>query len=124
MPNSSFWERVKQHWIGISVILSGIILFFCFVLASYRLNWSWTGFTPSVMPKVQQYQPGKTLWDWMQLLIIPLFLTIGAAWLAARQNHDREIASKQHEHDNQITLDNQREIALQAYIDHMSEIFT
>jgi len=53
----------------------------------------------------------KTLWDWMQLLFIPVVLTLGAIWYTARQSHDL-----------QITLDNQRETVLQTYFDKMSEL--
>jgi hypothetical protein len=28
--------------------------------------------------RTEQYQPGKSLWDWLQLLIIPLVLAAGA----------------------------------------------
>ncbi len=57
-------------------------------------------------------QPGKTLWDWLQLLIIPVVLAIGGYFfnLTVSRN-EREIA-----------LDNQREDALQQYIDKMSEL--
>ncbi len=54
---------------------------------------------------------GKDLWDWLQLIFIPAVLTFGAIWYTARQNHDL-----------QITLDNQRETALQTYLDKMSEL--
>ena len=69
------------------------------IILGYTFNWSWTGLR------------GKTLWDWLQLLIIPVLLTLGAIWYTARQNHDREIA-----------LDNQREVVFQTYLDKMSEL--
>jgi len=47
----------------------------------------------------------------MQLLFIPVVLTLGAIWYTARQSHDL-----------QITLDNQRETVLQTYFDKMSEL--
>ncbi len=58
---------------------------------------------------------GKTLWDWLNLLgvlAIPAVVGLGAAWYTAQQGKvsDRE------------NTDNQRETALQAYIDKMSEL--
>ena len=34
--------------------------------------------TPTSITTTEQYQPGKTLWDWMQLLIIPVVLAVAA----------------------------------------------
>src|SRR6266496_1232913 len=119
MASPVFQGKTQRYGKIILTILLSLALFF-FILAGYKFNWSWTGFDPSIGPQVQQYQSGKTLWDWLQLLIVPLLLIIGATWFTARQNHDRELADKQHEHDNQLTADNQREVALQTYIDHMS----
>lgn len=54
----------------------------------------------------------KTLWDWMELLIIPLVLAIGAFYLnRSEQDTEREIAK-----------DRQQEVALQAYLDKMSDL--
>jgi uncharacterized protein YjbI with pentapeptide repeats len=63
-------------------------------------EWGWTGFT------------GKTLWDWLQLLIIPVFLAIGGAWFTRKQTQESDAENK----------DNQRETALQSYLDNMSEL--
>jgi|SRR5450755_2559052 len=64
------------------------------------LLWGWTGFT------------GKTLWDWLQLLFIPVLLAIGGAWFTNRQTHESNVENK----------DNQRETALQTYLDNLSEL--
>ena len=55
---------------------------------------------------------GKTLWDWMQLLIVPFALAIIAV-VFQRVNIRTE---------QQIALDKQREDLLQAYLDRMSEL--
>ncbi|NJL55361.1 pentapeptide repeat-containing protein [bacterium] len=55
---------------------------------------------------------GKKLWDWLQLLIIPVVLT-GSALLFNFQN-----ARVQQD----IAEDNQREVALQKYFDDMSQL--
>jgi len=54
----------------------------------------------------------KTLWDWMELFVIPLVLAFGAFYLnRSERNAEREIAT-----------DRQQEAALQAYIDRMAEL--
>lgn len=54
---------------------------------------------------------GKTLWDWLQLLIVPALLA-GVALLFSVQSAQTQL---------RVAQDNQREAALQAYIDRMSE---
>lgn len=55
---------------------------------------------------------GKSLWDWMELLIIPLVLAIGAFYLnSSERNTEREIAT-----------DRQQEAALQSYLDRMADL--
>ncbi len=63
-------------------------------------EWGWTGFT------------GKTLWDWLQLLFVPILLALAGAWFTNRQTQESNIENK----------DNQRETALQTYLDNMSEL--
>jgi hypothetical protein len=54
----------------------------------------------------------KTLWDWMELLVIPLVLAGGAFYLnRSERNLER-----------QIVTDRQQEAALQAYLDRMAEL--
>jgi heme/copper-type cytochrome/quinol oxidase subunit 4 len=44
-----------------------------FVALAYALHWTWTGF------------PGKTLWDWLTLLVLPLVLVTLPLWLGRRR---------------------------------------
>ncbi len=74
-----------------------------------------TGFGERIGPQLapyQPYQPAKTLWDWMQLLIIPAVLALAAVWFnRGEQRRERE-----------RNEDNQRETALQSYLDRMSDL--
>lgn len=111
----SWWKKIQQHpliTVGIIVILSIII---AFILAVHVFGWGWTGFNEYIGPNVQQYQPAKTLWDWLNLLgvfAIPVVVGLGAAWYTAQQGKVS----------NRENTDNQRETALQVYIDKMSEL--
>src|SRR5438876_11511509 len=105
-------------------VLGSVFLLFCvgFLFAAYRFGWSSTGFL------------SKSLWDWLQLLIVPLVLAIIALVFQRansrterqiakdRYEQDREIAKQRYEQDQQIALDKQREDLLQAYLDRMSEL--
>ena len=60
-------------------------------------------------PKVNRSRlgfSGKTLWDWLQLLIIPIILASGAIWFNIQQNQASQ----------QIALDQQRQTDLSACI--------
>src|SRR5205814_9715114 len=57
------------------------------------------------------------------VLAIPVVVGFGAAWFTTKQIQASEASNKQqHETELQIATDNQREAALQAYIDKMSEL--
>jgi uncharacterized protein YjbI with pentapeptide repeats len=92
------------------------------VILGYFFNWDWTGLnatdfssTPQNITRTIVYQPSKTLWDWLQLLgvlAVPVVVGFGAVWFTTRQGKVADAENK----------DNQRETALQAYIDKMSEL--
>jgi uncharacterized protein YjbI with pentapeptide repeats len=79
-----------------------------------RLPPKWTGFA------------GKTLWDWLQLLAalaIPVAIALGTAWFSYQQNQTSlQISERQHESDQAIALDQQRETTLKTYLDDMSDL--
>jgi uncharacterized protein YjbI with pentapeptide repeats len=83
--------------VAITILVVGLL---ALVIFGYLLRLAWTGFF------------NKTLWDWLQLLIIPAVLAVGGyLFNFAASRNEREIAS-----------DKQREDALQAYIDKISEL--
>ncbi len=123
----SWWEQIKQRRVAIGVV--GIVLVvIALIIAGYWFDW--TGFSgynkvtithtisgtnAGTVTKTEEYQPGKGLWDWLQLLgvlAIPAVVGLGAAWYTAQQGKvsDRE------------NTDNQRATVLQEYIDKMSEL--
>jgi hypothetical protein len=52
------------------LVLAGLISFACLVLAAYLVPWEWTGFT------------GNTLWDWLELALLPVVLATATLWPA------------------------------------------
>lgn len=70
-----------------------------------------------------EHQPGKTFWDWLQLLIIPLVLLLVGALFSYQQNQaSLQMSERQHQTDLQIAQDQQQETLLQGYLDHMSDL--
>ena len=99
-PKRSWWQQIKHHSFIATGIIVVMIVLIAFIFAAYRFGWSGTGFL------------NKTLWDWLQLLIIPAVLSLGA-FLFNRAERNNEQA---------VALDNQRATALQTYLDRMSEL--
>lgn len=65
----------------------------------------------------------KTVWDWLQLLIVPFLLAVGGFWFSAQQNQiSLQMSDRQHQTDIQIAKDQQQEATLQTYLDRMSEL--
>jgi uncharacterized protein YjbI with pentapeptide repeats len=98
----SWWQRVRKP-LEIAVVTVGCILVIALlvvIVLAYIFNVNVPGLH------------GKTLWDWLQLLIVPLALAIIALFFQ-RTNIRTE---------QQIALDKQREELLQAYLDRMSEL--
>jgi hypothetical protein len=88
----------------------------------YGLGWAWTGLAI------------KSAWDWLQLLIIPVLLALGALWFnrqerraqneleTRRQESAQALAREERENDLKIAEDRVREDTLQRYLDRMSEL--
>ena len=127
-----WWQKLKQHWVAFGVGAIVFVVVIVIIIIGYQFDW--TGFK------------GKTVWDWLQLLgvlAIPVVVGFGAAWFTrvqqqrdqrlAREQHDydqvlaeqrtnseREAAEKRAQTEREIASDNQREAALQAYIDKLA----
>ncbi len=127
-------QRVKHHPVATVLISLSALLVVLVLLGGYKLNWGWTGFNGS-------NKSGKTLWDWMQLLFIPVVLAVAGFWFNHRERKaaelrtenerkaaglraeaEREIEQQRAEADREISFDNQREVALKEYIDKLSEL--
>ena len=102
----SWWKKIRKPLV---VIASLVVVIVLLILTGYR--YTWTGFL------------NKTLWDWLQLLIVPILLAIGGFWLNQIQKSREEKTTEQRgQIERAIADDNQREAALQVFIDKMSEL--
>src|SRR5882762_1373179 len=97
------------------IVVVCFLIFMLIIVLGYWLKWDWTGLNKHIGPNVQQYQPGKTLWDWLNLLgvlAIPVAVGFGSLWFTAQQSKTQNAENE----------DNQRERVLQDYIDKMSDL--
>jgi uncharacterized protein YjbI with pentapeptide repeats len=95
------------------------------VLIRIGQHYQWTGFGELVRPKAdnQEIQPRKTLWDWLQLFIVPLALAAIGLWFSAQQDaHQQKIEEKRAKSDRHIEEQRAQDAALQAYLDQMSQL--
>jgi hypothetical protein len=60
------------------------IAFGVVIVGGYRLCWTWTGFSDN-----------GTIWDWVQLLLVPFLLPSAVTWLSARAREDAGYARPQ-----------------------------
>jgi uncharacterized protein YjbI with pentapeptide repeats len=91
----------------------------------YRRNWHWTGLpgSPGDGTSENPSREPKTLWDWMQLLIVPLVLAVAAFGLnAAQADRQSQQQDQQATRARQIAEDEAEENALHAYIQQMSDL--
>ena len=63
--------RLTRWWRGGFAVLGAA--FVVLVIGGYRLGWEWTGFT------------GNTLWDWLELLVLPVSVSLLPLWLATER---------------------------------------
>jgi len=90
------------------LVLAAISIAIVLILSGYAV--SWTGF--GAYPISQQYNHEKTLWDWMNLLIVPAVIAVGA-WFLSRSERENE---------QKLESDRQRQSALESYFDCMTDL--
>jgi len=131
----SWWQQIKQHPFRSAIIIVLGIGLIVSLIGGYFFNWDWTGLGPYTPPtKDSNFQRARTLWDWLQLLIVPIMLAVGVFWLnqiqksrderiaEQRAESEQRAAEKRAQTEREIALDNQQQAALQAYFDKMSEL--
>lgn len=51
-------------------LIVGVVVFLLLLVGTYAFNWKWTGFG------------NNTLWDWLELLLLPVVLTVLTVWFS------------------------------------------
>src|SRR6266446_4725971 len=75
-------------------------------------------------PSTQHALEGRqTLWNWLQLLIIPIVLAAGVIWFSMQQSQiSFQVSQQQRQNELNIAADQQRETTLQTYLNLMSDL--
>ena len=60
------------------VLVAIIVIFIVLEIGTYAFDWKWTGF-----------QANNTVWDWLQLLLLPIALAAVPLWLMAEEGQRR-----------------------------------
>jgi uncharacterized protein YjbI with pentapeptide repeats len=152
--HQKWWQQLKQHRVAIGVGAIVLVVVIALIIIGYWFDWTGfngynkvliahtvSGTNAGTVTKTEEYQPGKGLWDWLQLLgilAIPVVVGLGTVLFTTQQANesdknrekrhktDIQIADanrvRQQQTDLQIAADNQHEAALQTYLDKMSEL--
>jgi uncharacterized protein YjbI with pentapeptide repeats len=117
----SWWKQLNKPRLVITSFLAILCVLLILIALGYVLDWSWTGLIPYNVGG--QQQPGKSLWDWLQLLIIPAVLALGGYLFNYSTNmNERNTADKQNEAEQLLARENQHKAVLQDYIGNISEL--
>lgn len=90
-------------------VMIGAVAVVAMILFGY--NFPWTGFSAYTAPDGNAV-PAKTLWDWLDLLVVPVVLAIGAFLLdGSRKRSEREVEA-----------DRQKQQTLDEYFAYISDL--
>jgi uncharacterized protein YjbI with pentapeptide repeats len=65
----------------------------------------------------------KTIWDWVNLLVLPIILTIGGYWFTAQQDtRQQQIENQRARVEREIEEQRAQDAAVQAYLDQMNAL--
>jgi uncharacterized protein YjbI with pentapeptide repeats len=109
----SWWQKAKKplEIFCIIVVCLLMVALLVVIILAYVFNVNVPGLR------------GKTLWDWLQLLIIPAVLVVGGyVFNYTTTRAEQRNTQVRDQAEQAIASDNQREAALQAYIDSISEL--
>jgi uncharacterized protein YjbI with pentapeptide repeats len=88
-------------------------------LSTHKQTLGWTELARTITASLQT----KTIWDWMELLLLPLVLAGGVLlFTVSRRQMERQHSEENALVDREIASDQQREEAVQAYFDRMSDL--
>lgn len=102
-------KRWRVLWIALLAVV--VVGFMITIIGGYALSWTWTGFGDN------------KLWEWLNLLILPVTLALGANLVSMRQNRrSLQESQAQHQTDLQLAEERRQEGTLDAYIDQVMQL--
>ena len=64
--------REFKWWTWKRLLVAIVVILVVLEIRTYTFNWKWTGF-----------KANNTVWDWLQLLLLPIALAVVPIWLMA-----------------------------------------
>src|SRR5215469_8062036 len=92
----SFWQKLKKPLKIAGIIVACLlgVAFIVSLIGGYFYGWTWTGFGPFT-PPTSDYQRGATLYDWLQLAVVPAAIAFGVVGLSRlQQQRDQRLAEQ------------------------------
>lgn len=120
-------QSVRQFLKIVGTILITVFFVVLFVQlaipAILRVDWpDWTGFN-TYTKQSDTVEREKTLWDWMQLLIVPAALAIGGyIYNRTEKQLEHQRIEERAASEQKRAEETQREAALQTYLDQMADL--
>ncbi len=118
-------KKIQKHRVSIGVIAIVLIVLIALIIVGYKFDWTGfngyykvttthiiSGSSSSTVTRTEEYQPGKTLWDWLGLFIIPIVVVGVGSWFGRQQGKAQEKATTQQQYKD----------ALQTFWDNMSKL--
>jgi hypothetical protein len=103
----SRWRPTRNQVLW-TVGIVGALVVVAIIVLGYVREWEWTGLVKN------KHYTKRTLWDWLQLLIVPAVLAGGGHWFNQQQRvREQRIANNRAQDET-----------LQAYLDGMAELIT
>ena len=105
-------------------LLSCLILAFGVIVAvAYRRRWEWTGFTRRSGGAADAANSPKTLWNWLELLLVPAGIAIALFALNnAQSGREQRRADRRAAVDRSIAAERIRADILHTYLQQMSNL--
>src|SRR5215203_277575 len=113
--------------IGVIAIILAVVFFVAFLYRLIRLGYryEWTGFGEADLPKPEnrEVRPEKTVWDWLQLLIVPVVLAIvTVVFTLYQEGRQSRIEQQRAQNALQVAEERAQDAALQEYLDQMGSL--
>lgn len=106
------------------ILILGVIIGLAVSLALIRYAYSVPeiGFSEYI-PPTSDTQRAKTLWDWLELLIVPAVLAAAAILFnAGERRREQKSADQRDKTSREIADENRRQTLLQSYLDKITEL--
>lgn len=126
----------RSHIVWATVTGIPVLTLIGLVVLGYVYDWGWVGVSEATRPKPtdQALRWEKTLWDWLQLLVVPVAVAVGTFALnqaakkreeeSQQEQKEREQSIEEQRRKNDLEIEERRahDAALNTYLDQMGQM--